>query len=403
MRKPSVHVYAKSGYLYYRFTWQGITCSEFPGLPDTPKNRKLCEKKAQGMSAEMDEGKFDYAYWFPTGKKKHLFTGRPDNNITVKRFILEVYEPYVRAQDTQSHTVDGYMRDQFELRIFPALEDKKRGVPALGNMLLKDLRPEHLDRFVNQLKEATWHRHLPIGAQEVEKYPLGVRRQNMAKRRLKQALKLAYQRKYIDEDLSVWIKMQREELPEVDPLSTEEQSVFLRAVPQRWVGWFAVAFGTGMRPSEQAALEWDDIDYRRNLIYIRRQYVRGQLKILKTRHSKRDLTMLPPVKDALLRLRQDKGGLVFPNAAGGYVDLANIRNRVWYPTLKATGLRLRELYQARHSFASVMLEAGESPAWVKEMLGHTSLRMVFERYGKYIKNRTRQDGSAYMQALKGGE
>jgi hypothetical protein len=49
-----------------------------------------------------------------------------------------------------------------------------------------------------------------------------------------------------------------------------------------------------------------------------------------------------------------------------------------------------------------MLEAGESPAWVKEMLGHTPLRMVFERYGTYIKHRTRQDGSAYMQALKGG-
>jgi hypothetical protein len=47
-----------------------------------------------------------------------------------------------------------------------------------------------------------------------------------------------------------------------------------------------------------------------------------------------------------------------------------------------------------------MLEVGESPAWVKEMLGHTSLRMVFERYGAYIGNRTRQDGSAYMQALK---
>jgi integrase len=149
------------------------------------------------------------------------------------------------------------------------------------------------------------------------------------------------------------------------------------------------------------ALEWGDIDYQRDLIYVRRQYVRGQLKILKTRHSKRRLTMLPPVKEALLTLTQQKEGLVFPNKLGSYLDLANIRNRIWYPTFRAIGLDPREMYQTRHSFASVMLEAGESPAWVKEMLGHTSLRMVFERYGTYIRYRTRQDGSAYVQALKG--
>ena len=68
------------------------------------------------------------------------------------------------------------MRDQFELRIFPALRDEKRGHPSLGDILLKDLRPEHLDRFVNELKKATWRRNLPIGAQEVEKHPLSVRR-----------------------------------------------------------------------------------------------------------------------------------------------------------------------------------------------------------------------------------
>jgi hypothetical protein len=103
-------------------------------------------------------------------------------------------------------------------------------------MLLKDLRPEHLDQFDRYLKKAVWHRNLPIGTQEIKEYPLSVRRQNMAKMRFKQALKLAYQRKYIDEDLSFWVAFQREELPEIDPLSIEEQSTFLRVVPQRWGG-----------------------------------------------------------------------------------------------------------------------------------------------------------------------
>jgi Arm DNA-binding domain len=194
MRKPSVHVYTKPGDLYFRFTWQGITCSEFPELPDTPRNREYCEKKAAGMSSDMDDGKFDYCYWFPNGKKRCLFLGRPNNAVTVEWFVRNVYELFVRTR-AQKHVVEGYMRDQFELRIFPALEDKEKGIPALGDMLLKDLRPERLNHFVNELKDATWHRNLPIGAQEVKKYPLSVRRQNMAITRFKQMLQLAYRRK----------------------------------------------------------------------------------------------------------------------------------------------------------------------------------------------------------------
>jgi hypothetical protein len=49
-----------------------------------------------------------------------------------------------------------------------------------------------------------------------------------------------------------------------------------------------------------------------------------------------------------------------------------------------------------------MLQAGEDPAWSARMLGHTTTRMLYERYGKFIKNRTRQDGSAYIEVLKRG-
>ncbi|GEM_PF-5581847 len=40
---------------------------------------------------------------------------------------------------------------------------------------------------------------------------------------------------------------------------------------------------------------------------------------------------------------------VFPNAIGGALDTTNLRNRVWYPTLEEAGIRLRTLYQTRHT------------------------------------------------------
>jgi integrase len=61
------------------------------------------------------------------------------------------------------------------------------------------------------------------------------------------------------------------------------------------------------------------------------------------------------------------------------------------------GLRHRNPYQTRHTFASLMLDQDEDPAWVARMLGHTMLRMLYERHGKFIRNRTRHDGEQFPQ------
>jgi len=272
----------------------------------------------------------------------------------------------------------------------------------LGDIRLKDLRPEHIERFIVDLKHATWRRNLPIKSQEIEAHPLSVRRINMVLIRLRQVLNLAYERRLLDQDPKGWVKLQREEKPDINPLSLSEQRAFLEAVDPRWKPYFSFSLGTGARPSEQVALEWWHIDYAHNKTLIGRQYVKGRLNILKTRGSTKDIDMLPPIKDTLLKLKSDKKSLVFPNAVGGHLDLSNMRNRIWYPALEKAGLDLREMYQCRHSFASVMLEAGESPAWVSKMLGYTSMRMLFERYGRFIRDRTGNDGRAYTEMLNGG-
>src|SRR5436309_10908602 len=54
-----------------------------------------------------------------------------------------------------------------------------------------------------------------------------------------------------------------------------------------------------------------------------------------------------------------------------------MRNRIWNPALARAGLRHRNPYQTRHTFASLMLDQNEDPAWVARMLGHTTLRMLY--------------------------
>lgn len=38
----------------------------------------------------------------------------------------------------------------------------------------------------------------------------------------------------------------------------------------------------------------------------------------------------------------------------------------------------------RHTYASMMLSAGEQPTWVSQQMGHSNLAMIFQNYGRWI-------------------
>jgi len=161
--------------------------------------------------------------------------------------------------------------------------------------------------------------------------------------------------------------------------------------------YFTVAFFSGLRPSEQMGLRWDDIDWHRKLIGVRRAVTRWGEATTKTVDSSRDVDMQPPVERALQAQRaasQLRSPWVFPNTQGATLDITNLRERVWRPALRRAGLRYRTMYQTRHTFATLALSSGEDIGWVARMLGHTSTEMVIRRYYRFVPNLTRRDGSA---------
>jgi integrase len=75
------------------------------------------------------------------------------------------------------------------------------------------------------------------------------------------------------------------------------------------------------------------------------------------------------------------------------------RNLVWTKALEKAGLEYRPPIQTRHTFATMMLSAGEDIGWVQNMMGHSSLQMIFTRYYAWIPRKTRNDGSAFMDSI----
>ena len=68
----------------------------------------------------------------------------------------------------------------------------------------------------------------------------------------------------------------------------------------------------------------------------------------------------------------------------------NYIRRVFRRMLIKAGLREIRLHDIRHTFASLLLSDGASPVYVKEQLGHTSIQMTVDIYGRLIPSSNRE-------------
>jgi integrase len=57
---------------------------------------------------------------------------------------------------------------------------------------------------------------------------------------------------------------------------------------------------------------------------------------------------------------------------------------VWKPLLRRAGVRHRKPHTLRHTFASLLLQQGESLVYVRDQLGHHSIKMTVDIYGHLV-------------------
>jgi integrase len=84
---------------------------------------------------------------------------------------------------------------------------------------------------------------------------------------------------------------------------------------------------------------------------------------------------------------------VFAAANWQALEERNVRT-VFTRLLEKAGLRHIRIHDLRHTFASLLLQQGESVVYVKEQLGHASIQITVDTYGHLIPgtNRAAVDG-----------
>ena len=217
---------------------------------------------------------------------------------------------------------------------------------------------------------------------------------------LRGVFKLAFKSGLIKQNIMSMVENRKIERPQIKPLSMDEVQRFLASVSPFYRPFFQVAFFTGMRAGEMAALKWNNVDFERRIIKVVESRVYGFEGRPKTPSSYRDIDMLPMVYDALkeqatkTRLRSK---YVFLNELGEPIDIETLRKNAWSKGLKKANIEYRPVIQTRHTFATMMISSGENLGWVQKMMGHTTLKMITDKYFSYIPNITHKDGTKFVE------
>ena len=122
-------------------------------------------------------------------------------------------------------------------------------------------------------------------------------------------------------------------------------------------GYLHLLFWSGMRPSEGAGLQWQDIDLGRATVEVRRSWHLRAYGEPKTRSARRPVQLFPETVDLLRRLqplRVEPTAPVFPNTRGGPLD-PNALLPHWYAAQRACGIRVRGLYSTKDTFVTTAL------------------------------------------------
>lgn len=159
---------------------------------------------------------------------------------------------------------------------------------------------------------------------------------------------------------------------------------------------------TGMRIGETLALTWDDIDFEQKTININKtvNFVNGEFKIgpPKTENSYRTLGMNTTVYNLLQQVKEEQDkmklalkdvwqdlNLVFTQDTGGYIQRANINNRL-NSLKKGTNYEYITVHSLRHANATLLLMNGVDLKIVSAHLGHNDITTTANVYVDVLKS-----------------
>jgi integrase len=346
------------------FYYRGVRCKERIKLKPTPANLRRAERHRAAVLDAIERGTFDYGVTFPDSPRAARFSHEPGASMRLRDYLdrwLKDIRPGLKVSTfiVYRRIVDHQIVDQF-------------GGHALTQLNWKDVRD--------------WVARKDASA-KTKGNILSV---------LRTALDDAVEDEFIDANPLAGKKMRRKgdtkpRKDEIDPFSAEERAAILGVAAGQEKNFLQFALWTGLRISELCALDWGDVDWVNQRIFVQRALTQHskEPETPKTAAGERYVRLLPAALDALKAQKSFtfmEGEEIFRNPRTGkrWTGDLVIRERMWKRILLRAGVRYRYPYQMRHTYASMMLQAGESVMWVAQQMGHTDWTFTARTYSRWV-------------------
>lgn len=353
-----VEVRARS--IRIHFTYEGKNLKETvktdgEPLAPTPANVKYAKRLAAEIREKIKHGTFAYADYFPASERATTGVGTT---------VGEHLESWIKLHPTLADsTIKAY-------RV--AIEFWKA---EIGGVQLKALKYSDI-----------------LGALASRPEWTGKTRNNKSSV-LRKALQLAIQDGIIQHNPIDGLSAAPHQKEPPDPFDLQEVEAILAHMVKKYgeqvASYWEFKFFTGLRTGESLAIKWDNIDFNRKQMLVSDAITIGLHKTKTKTNSTRIVELNSRAMAVLSRMKKHTylmpDGWIFraPTTGDRWADDSTPRKRYWYPVLKATGIRQRGPYNTRHTYATIMLMSGVTPAYAARQLGH-SVEMFLRIYSKWI-------------------
>lgn len=345
------------------FMYRGVKCKETLKLSHTKQNISYAVRLRGEVLNAIERGTFKYHEFFPNSTQAKKFGPVPSKKTVgdALREQLEIAEKTLSPSTYRGYqqVYKSHLEGRWDTTMIPELT-----APVLRAWIgTLDCKIKAIRNILTPLRNAL---EQAVNDVEIPFNPLD--RVKRAKIVPREARKSDY---------------------EPDPFDMDEITAILAACDGQERNLWQFAFGSGMRTSEFIALCWPSLDWIHMKIKMDRVKVEGVTKEEgKTAAGSRSIDMLQGAHDALVAQQaftKLAGKKVFHDHrydapwGGDHV----LRQR-WKRLLTKAGVRYRNPYQTRHTFASTLLSAGANPLYVSKMMGHRDTEMVTRKYGRWI-------------------
>jgi integrase len=265
--------------------------------------------------------------------------------------------------------------------------------PGLGNQRLERLRVAKVQSFLNA-QIAAGH---SVAKVHIMRMVLGA------------ALTRAMREELITVNVARLTTLPAPPPKKVKPWTADEARAFLAAARNEPLyPAFVLLLVYGLRRGEVLGLGWEDVDLDDDVIRVlwQLQRVDGALTRteVKTEAGKRDLPMLPIIREGFVELAErqmfarrragadwHETGLVFTTKTGRPIEPRNLARAFERITAKAS--RRIRLHDLRHTTASLLKRLGVPPSDAKEILCHARISVTLEVY-------THGDNASHREGLR---